>query len=284
MRRRLAALALVPLCAGAGEFPRALEAWPGGAPAIDGRITEGEWEGAARFEGPAGWISQFSPVRDPKDLSFAGWVKHDGKRLYFAFRVSDDVLYGLDTPRWLPPENAKAHELTREGWPWFGDEIELLIQAGGGWKGTEGAAGDGSSWQMVCNLTKSRLGGVGRGGLLEGEPRSSERAWNTYRRWIETGAMEAAAQPMEGGHGYEVEWAVSFDPCLEVEPGRYYSVAMGDRAFGLNMAVGDLDEPGKGRGNFGNFHHEEWWAGAKDVRTQLRNFGTLWIRTKARGR
>ena len=26
---------------------------------------------------------------------------------------------------------------------------------------------------MVCNLTKSRLGGVGAGGLLEGEPRRS---------------------------------------------------------------------------------------------------------------
>lgn len=280
MRRMPAALVLAALGAAAGDFPRALEAGPGRAPAIDGRLAPGEWDGATRFEGPAGWISQFTPVRDPKDLSFTGWVKHDGTRLYFAFRVTDDVLYGLDTPRWLPPNNAKAHEPTREGWPWFGDEIELLIHSGARWKGAEGAAGDGSSWQMVCNLTKSRLGGVGRGGLLEGEPRSPEAAWNTYRKWIESGAMEAAARPLEGGHGYVVEWAVSFDPCLEIEPWRHYSPALGDRAFGLNIAVGDLDEPEKGRGNFGNFHHEEWWAGEKNVRTQLRYFGTLWIRTK----
>ena len=82
------------------------------------------------------------------------------------------------------------------------------------------------------------------------------------------------------GRVYEMEWAISFDPCLEIEPGRFYSTALGDRAFGLNLAVGDLDEPEKGRGNFGLFHHEEWWAGAKDTPTQLRSWGTLWIRTK----
>lgn len=284
MRRMLAALILLPCGAGAGEFPRTLEARWGTTPKIDGRLEPGEWDDAVRFQGPEGWISQFSPVREQRDLSFQGWVKHDGRRLYFGFRVTDDVLYGIDTPRWLPPNNANAHELTREGYPWFGDEIELLIHSGAQWKGDESAAGDGSSWQMVCNLTKSRLGGVGRGGLLEGEPRSSEAAWSTYRRWIESGAMQAAAWPLEGGHGYVIEWAVSFDPCLEVEPGRYYAPAMGDRAFGLNIAVGDLDEPEKGRGNFGNFHHEEWWAGAKNVRTQLRHFGTLWIRTKTSAR
>ena len=96
--------------------------------------------------------------------------------------------------------------------------------------------------------------------------------------------MQAAARPLEDGHGYVIEWAVSFDPCLEIEPGRFYSVSQGDRAFGLNIAVGDLDEPEKGRGNFGNFHHEEWWAGAKNVRTELRHFGTLWIRTKPNAR
>ena len=38
-------------------------------------------------------------------------------------------------------------------------------------------------------------------------------------------------------------------------------------------------EKEKGNGNFGHFHHEDWFAGAKDVRTQLRQWGTLWIRT-----
>ncbi len=225
-------------------------------------------------------MSQMSPVRDAKDLSYTVWVKHDGRRLYFAFRVKDDVLYGIDTPRWLPPNNAKAHELTREGWPWFGDEVEILLDSRRQWKGKEMAAGNGGSWQMVCNLTKSRLGGVGKGGLMEGEPRSKPEAWATYQEWIQTGAMEAAVRPLPAGHGYEMEWAISFDPCLEIAPGQFYSTALGDRAFGMNLAVGDLDEPEKGRGNFGLFHHEEWWAGAKGTPTQLKSWGTLWIRTK----
>ena len=271
----LAAAALV-----AGDFPRALEGFYGPAPEIDGVLSPGEWSGAAHVSGPSGWISQFSPVTDPEDLSFIVWTKHDGETLYFAFLVRDDVLYGIDTPRWLPPNNAKAHDLTPDGWPWFGDEVELLIHAGPKWTGDEQAAGNGFSWQMVANLTKSRLGGVGKGGLLEGEPRSKPEAWQTYRKWIESGAMRASARPLEGGRGYVIEWAVRFQPCLEIEPGRYYDTSMGDRALGLNIAVGDLDEPGRGAGNFGNFHHEEWFAGEKNVRTQLRHWGTLWIRTR----
>ncbi|MCC7156677.1 MAG: hypothetical protein IT161_19020 [Bryobacterales bacterium] len=269
---------LAVLCAGTcGEFPRELHAYLGTAPVLDGRIAEGEWTDATRFTGPEGWTSQFSPVKSPEDLSFAGYVKHDGKSLHIAFDVTDDVLYGIDTPRWLPDNNPKAHELSREGWPWFGDEIELLIHAGPRWKGDEGAAGNGFSWQMVANLTKSRLGGIGKGGLLEGEPRSDPRAWETYQKWIQDGAMRAVARPKPRGKGYVIEWSVSFEPCFELETGKFYSPALGDRSFGLNIAVGDLDKKESGTGNFGNFHHEDWFAGAKDVRTQLRQWGTLWI-------
>ncbi len=266
--------------ASAGEFPRNLEAFPGKTPVLDGVLSPGEWADATSFSGVSGWISQFSPVKDSRDLAVRGYVKHDGRRLYFAFDVTDDVLYGIDTPRWLPDRNPSAHELTPKGFPWFGDEMELLINASNKWQGKEGAAGDGASWQMVCNLTKSRKGGIGKGGLLEGEPRSVPRAWETYQRWILSGAQEAAAVVKPGGKGYIIEWAVNFNPCLEVEPGRFYSTKMGDRAMGLNIALGDLDEMEKGVGNFGNFHHEDWWAGAKDVRTELRQWGTLWIRTE----
>jgi hypothetical protein len=160
--------------------------------------------------------------------------------------------------------------------------MELLINATNKWTGNENAKGDGSSWQMVCNLTKSRKGGVGRGGLLEGEPRTNANAWNTYQKWILSGAQEAVAKPKPGGKGYIIEWAVNFDPCLEVAPGQFYSTAMGDRPMGINIALGDLDEKEKGKGNFGHFHHEDWLAGAKDVRTQLRQWGTLWIKTGKR--
>ena len=276
---------LTCLCAravvlGAGESSQSLRAYPGKTPVLDGVLTPGEWDDAARFEGVSKWIPQFTPTTDPKDLSLKGYVKHDGRRLYFAFDVTDDVLYGIDTPRWLPARNPKAHELTREGWPWFGDEMELLINASNRWTGNEGAAGDGSSWQMVCNLTKSRKGGVGQGGLLEGEPRTSLAAWNTYRKWILDGSQEAVARVKPGGHGYIIEWAVNFNPCLEVEPGKFYSTSMGDKPMGLNIALGDLDEESRGAGNFGNFHHEDWFAGAKDVRTQLKQWGTLWMMSK----
>ena len=263
----------------AGDFPRELSAYPGTTPKLDGVLSPGEWADATTFTN-AGWIPTFSPTTNPQDLSLKGYVKHDGKRLYFAFDVTDDVLYGIDTPRWLPDENPKAHELTRAGFPWFGDEMELLINATNQWKGNEGAAGNGTSWQMVCNLTKSRKGGIGAGGLLEGEPRTVESAWNTYLDWILTGAQDCAAKPKPGGHGYIIEWAVSFDPCLEIEPGRFWTPALGDRKVGLNIALGDLDEKERGDGNFGHFNHEDWFAGTKTLRTNLNQFGTLWLRAK----
>src|SRR5947199_987757 len=222
---RLVLLALLASALHAGEFPRTLYAWPGKTPQLDGVIAPGEWDDATTFSGVSDWIPQFSRTTDARDLALRGWVKHDGKRLYFAFDITDDVLYGIDTPRWLPDENPKAHELTREGFPWFGDEMELLINAANHWTGQEQAAGNGSSWQMVCNLTKSRLGGIGVGGLLEGEPRRSESAWNTYQNWIRTGAQQCVAKRKAEGKGYIIERSVAFDPCLEIEPGHFYDPA-----------------------------------------------------------
>jgi SSS family solute:Na+ symporter len=254
-----------------------MRAWRGSTPTLDGVISPGEWDDATTFRGGRGWVATFTPTTDDADLSLQGWVKHDGENLYFAFRVVDDVLYGIDTPRWLPDENPKAHELTREGFPWFGDEIEILINARptGDEPDHLSARGDGTSWQMVCNLTKSRLGGVGVGGLLEGEPRSDPKAWETYQTWIRSGAMKAVAKPLPGGKGYVIEWMIRPDPCLEVRPGVFWSPSLGQTRLGLNLAVGDLDEKEKGKGNFGSFHHEDWWSGGPQTRTQLNNFGTL---------
>ena len=267
-------------CLFAGQDPRTLEARPGKTPVLDGVLSPGEWSAATTFTGVEGWKPQFSPVTDPKDLSVKGYVKHDATRLYFAFDVTDDLLYGIDTPRWLPPNNARAHDLTREGFPWFGDEIEVLINATNTWKGNQNSEGNGASWQMVCNLTKSRKGGVGAGGLLEGEPRSNLSAWDTYQKWILDGAQECVAKPKPGGNGYIIEWAINFNPCLEISPGVFYSPALGDRAMGFNLLIGDLDRPEHGSDNPYNFHHENSIAGSKNTRTQLRDFGTLWLRAK----
>jgi SSS family solute:Na+ symporter len=279
-------LLLATACASAlsaGESPNKLSAFPGTTPTLDGVLAPGEWADATQFYGVKNWAHTFTPTRDPKDLALHGFVKHDGKRLYFAFDVTDDVLYGIDTPRWLPKENPNAHALTREGYPWFGDEVELLINATNKWVKNEDAAGDGASWQMVCNLTKSRLGGVGNGGLLEGEPRKSAKAWSTYNAWILERHQEAAVKVKPGGKGYIIEWAVDLNPCVEVAPGRFWSPELGNRAVGLNIALGDLDEQEKGAGNFANFHHEEWFAGHKTTRTQLREWGTLILMSAEKG-
>ena len=167
----------------AGDFPRSLEAFRGKTPKLDGVISKGEYSDATTFEGVKDhWISTFSPVTDPKDLALKGYVKHDGKRLFFAFDITDDVLYGIDIPRWVPNENPKTHELTREGFPWFGDEMEILINATNTYTTPEeNAAGNGQSWQMVCNLTKSRLGGVGKGGLRKASPGGNSLPGTTIR-------------------------------------------------------------------------------------------------------
>lgn len=249
--------------------------WFGTTPVVDGVLAPGEWSDATPLSGVLDWVPEFSPVRDPDDLALRAWIKHDRERLHFAFEITDDRLYGIDTPRWLPPENPRAHEMSREGFPWFGDGLEILIDARRGPVGDRGVDGDGGSWQMVCNATKSRLGGIGSGGLLEGEPRTSPTAWSHYQRWIHSGDQRAAVRLRPGGRGYTVEWSIRFDPCIEVATGRCYAPESGPVAIGLNLAVGDLDRPEDGRGQFGSFHHEQWWAGAPKTRTQRNNFGTL---------
>lgn len=260
--------------ASAAEKPE-WRAWRGTTPKLDGVVAKGEYADAARITGVQNWAHTFNPTTNDQDLSLEGWVKHDGTALYFAFRVTDDVLYGIDTPRWLPDNNPKAHELTREGFPWFGDEMEILLNATNTFRGDESVEGNGRSWQMVCNLTKSRAGGVGVGGLLEGEPRRELSAWNTYQRWIRQDAQNCVAK--RAGKGYVIEWMVKFNPCVEIAPGEFYTVKMGDKPVGLNLALGDLDERERGVGNPYHFHHEDWWSGGAKTRTQLNNFGTLWL-------
>jgi len=160
--------------------------------------------------------------------------------------------------------------------------MEILLNASNEWNGNEGARGNGTSWQMVANLTKSRLGGVGAGGMLEGEPRRVRAAWDTYQKWILDRAQEAAFRVKPGGKGYTLEWAISFNPCLEISPGRFYDPSLGDRKMGLNIALGDLDEKEKGTGNAFHFYHEQWFAGGKGTRTQMREWGSLWILTGPR--
>lgn len=236
-----------------------LTSYYGTTPVLDGVLSPGEWDDATQFAGVKDWWPAFHPVTSDRDLSLKGYVKHDSRYLYFAADVTDDLLYGIATPRYLPPSNPKAHELTREGYPWLGDEMEILLFAGPSPPGLE-ADGTGSSWQMVCNLTKSRTGGVGVGGILEGEPRSKASAWETYQKWIEDGAQRCAAKVRPDGSGYILEWAIRFDPCLEMQPGVFYSPAQGRAVVRIKLVLGDMDRPEDGAANRYLFHHEQWFA------------------------
>jgi SSS family solute:Na+ symporter len=259
--------------------PAVVSVYRGTTPLFDGKIEQGEYQDAAKISGIEAWTPQFSPVVDNSDLSGSVWIKHDGTYLYFAFDITDDLLYGIDTKRWLPEENLKAHELTREGFPWFGDGVEVLINAENTWREEDGELNKGNShsWQMVASTHKSRLGGIGVAGLLEGEERSMLSAWNNYQQWILNKSMEVKVHIKSGdeGSGYTMEWRIRPEETLEISPGVFWSADLPITKMGLNIAVGDLDLAENGKSNWGNFHHENWWSGEKDKRTWLKQWGTM---------
>lgn len=270
-----------------GPWPSTVTVYRGSAPTLDGIIAEGEYDDATLIEGVDGWNPQFTPVDDPNDLSVRVFIKHDGANLYVAYDVTDDLIYGRDTPRWLPDENRTPHEMSPDGWPWFGDGVELLVNAEYRWSQEDGEdnKGNGQSWQMVASTHKSWLNGLERGGLMQGEPRMNLAAWANYAAWTESGAMEAAVRikgPGEGS-GYVIEWRVSANPCLEVSPGVFWSPEMGPVRMGLNLAVADLDRQEDSAGNWLNIYHENWWAGEKDKRTWLKQWGTMILHPDPRG-
>ena len=259
----------------AGAWPKEVRVYQGSIPQLDGVIAPGEYDDASQLDDFSAWTPQFFEVQSREDLYAKVWLKHDGQALYVAWDVTDDVLYGFDIPRHLPEGNANAHVLTREGFPWYGDGVELLVNASYEWtpETNEIAAGTGASFMMVASNHKSQLGGLGVGGLMLGEPRSSDIAMENYERWTRNGDMEAVVRQKDKateGSGYVIEWRVNADPCLEVRPGEFWSPAMGEVSMGLNITVADLDEE-----SIGGFHHEDWWAGERDARIRLWQFGTM---------
>ena len=267
----------------AGEWPSYVHVYKGSTPTLDGLIEQGEYDDASVFEGVQDWNEQFSktPVKDSRDLSIKCWVKHDGDNLYFAFDIQDDVLYGIETERWVPDENPdRVHDFTKESFPWFGDGIELLINASYTWPLESGKYnyGDARSWQVVCNHTKSLLGGIGKGGLIQGEQRTNPHAWENHEKWIRSGAIKSVTKVKKDKSGYVVEWMITPE-CLQVDKDNkiFWSPEQGIVKMGLNIGVQDLDMKSTAPSNWGGFHHEVWWAGEKDTRTEPRQWGTMYI-------
>ncbi len=266
-----------------GDWAKYLHIYRGTTPLLDGVISKGEYDDASIIYSGKGWNDYCykTPVTDPRDLSVKCMVKHDGTNLYFAFDITDDVLYGIETDMWVPDENPDhVHDFTKAGFPWFGDGVELLINASYTWPKETGTFnyGDARSWQVVCNHSKSLLGGVGTGGLIQGEQRDSEVAWVNHEKWIRSGAMKAVTKVKPDKSGYIVEWMIT-PQCLQVDKEReiFWSPDMGIVKMGLNIGVQDLDERDTAPGNWGRFHHEIWWAGEKDFRTEPRQWGTMYI-------
>jgi SSS family solute:Na+ symporter len=204
---------------------------------LDGVINLEEWSDATVFssvdKGENMWLCEFYAPKDPEDLSLvAGYVKHTHDALYFAFNVTDNLNYGVDTPRWKPKGNPNSDLLNASGWPFFGDEMEILINAEGAANPSGGdVAGNETSWQLVANTVaarcrhsgatdphtdaplsrcfpavlhrvlqgKSTLGGLGVGGLLPGDRPSS--AYARYLGWIADKRTAAVTRLHPGGKG-----------------------------------------------------------------------------------
>lgn len=264
-------------------FPQPTFAAPRGTtPQIDGTISEDEWLDAVNLLGMSPFnVFQFAPVASKLDLGLdQAWIKYDDAGLYFAFGVIDDVAYATETPWWEPKGNPEADLLNRTGWPWFGDEMEIIINSQPGVSGGSNSSvvGNASQWQMCVNTCKSRLGGKGTAGLMEAEPRDDNgTAWSLYRQWIESGVMRAASKPRTDVHGYTIEWFVGFQAIvladgLPFDP----ATAKSDTRIGINIALGDVDTPESGDVTYG-FHHENWLSGKKNTRTRLNELATLWL-------
>jgi hypothetical protein len=274
--------------------PAPAHAYLGSSITLDGILEPSEWADATLLISSVGDLDPgFSPVTNTSDLDIQGYVKHDGERLLFGFNITDDLLYYIQTPQWLPAGNPSAENLTRAGWPWYGDEMEILINAPNTWTDPFGTvSGTPGVFQMVCNLHKSRLGGLGAGGLLEGEPRSSLTAWLNYQQWIYSRAMQCAVHAFPGagaggGNVYGMEWSMDFFPLLQTSPGVCYNTSAGSVPMGLNVALGDTDTQQQGDKVYG-LRHEMWWSGNTscsnhgNCHTLLSYFGTLVMEPEAK--
>ena len=202
-------------------------------------------------------------IESPEDLNFEGWVKHDGKYLYLAFDIQDDLFYGIETERWLPPQDPHAHAIGERlrGRPWFGDMIEILLygrlmdlQVPVG-----DVTGDGRGIQIIYNLTKSLEGGVGVPGMSPHGPGRSVENFENNKRWILEDIIETRTQRIDNENRYMVEVRIRLEGGIEIEEGTFWSIGKPDTVMGFNLSIGDVDTFDKSPD--GRLHHETWWAG-----------------------
>ena len=248
----------------AGEYPRTLKAYLGTTPTLDGFISEGEYSDAEFLTGVSGWYSDMNngtACTDSLDLSVKVWYKHDGTHLYFAFDVTDNIIYGFDTERWTPEVKPDANNLARgEGWPFWGDGIEIMMNPSYTWDDTKKSIGDGTIWQTICSTHKSTAGGLEYGGLIEGVP-FTEYAWTNYKEWYDKEYMKASVRikTEEEGSGYVIEWRISPNPCMQIDENTFVDLSK-ESKVGINLEFEDVDNKGDGlgSGNLEEFRHVDY--------------------------
>ena len=127
--------------------------------------------------------------------------------------------------------------------------------------------------RLVYNTAKSTVHGVGTAGLLPGD-RPPGDAYYTYLSWIERNLTQGASTVHAGG--YVVEWRVNWE-LVQLRPGEPYDTSMADTPIGLNVALGDVDRLQDAPIPAFGIRHEQWWSGERVNRTQVREFGVLWL-------
>ena len=266
-----------------GDYPDTLTAYLGTTPTLDGYISEGEYSDAEMITGPQGWIEPGTVMTDDScDLGFKVWYKHDGNYLYFAFDVSDTIIYAFDTDRWVPDKFPNSNALERTvGRPFFGDGIEIFMNATNRNDETN-SIGDGTFWQTILSTHKSYFGGLEYGGLIQGIP-YSEYAWENYENWYDSAYMKASVRikSKEEGRGYVAEWRISPDPCLQIhETDSVFVDFSKENKLGINIEFQDVDK--KETSNTAGFQHVVYFAQVEGIHKKYaKSFATLLITPEA---
>jgi len=205
-----------------------------------------EYSDATSFSWSPDWIEAMKEeIELREDLYFEGWIKHEGKHLYLALDIHDDLFYGIETERWLPVADTDAHVIgsRTQGRPWVGDMVEFLIYG----RMIEldppisDVTGDGRGVQFIYNLAKSLERGIGDPGMLpHGPNRSEENRINNWR-WIEDDIIETRTVIYPDENRYTVELRLLLKGGVEIANGECWGMGKSDAVVGFDLSIGDVD-------------------------------------------
>lgn len=84
--------------------------------------------------------------------------------------------------------------------------------------------------------------------------------------------------------GYAMEWAIPFNPFVEIAPGKFYSPQIRSAALLFNLAINDFEDPAsKARSAAPALSHQFWFSSAtKGPVMPIQPTATLWILSGSR--